>query len=628
MSKRLLIDTDAKTDANNLYLPETATSGGNIAIGGSIKVTNLTFDNPTLAKPTSVVDLTTFTDFATITAGSEDLVDLDFVVNETRINTETPVTGLTLSSNDTEGLIALIKGWLDGVLGSPYTYDTWVTDTTWTGWEVNLDDVTETLSIRVNNEEFSENGSQFKLVGNNDITDYTIGSSFFDNGVGTAYGYLSFDIGTDLVDLKLEGVTDYTETDDIDTIISTFVSKLNTLSDFTPDGATAVDSDSDTNFDTIDLETNTNAIKYNNQDITITSEATKAKTDIAVTEDVYADQTLTFNYKDKSIDVTIPDQSDSAGVITAIETAFTADATWDFELVEGTLIAKQVGQDYNGTVTTVSDSIVITGANVTELSSVGNYSIVVEGGANADTITTSDMTPLSGGLLATTSLTSQLAPVAKRRKLYVDDKIYLNGFGGYILVDSFPETVTSQDSVLSIDNNITDVVENQGLGFEDLISSIETINPYYNVFFRVVEDGIGNRSISNDPTDHVVIKIWENVGGLLNVSRVYFDDPMKTTDGWKFTGVEETIIEDADSFTSPDSKFFVFTYPEQGAGLISLSLNTDDGGNIGTTIVSKILNNQVSTDIDTDLTNKAWVRGIISNDDTQVSLGVIKTEGD
>lgn len=629
---KLFLDTNATINeaSEQKYLPETVTAGA-IATGGSIKMDSITFDAPTPAPATAEIDLGLYTDFASLQ--TDDFGGFDVNINGVPVITSPEVQG-TPPAN-TADVVALLKQAIEALEQGPYTYGTWYNTQAFLDWEINLDDVAQTFSVRSTSNGFENNGPTislyFRFVSGSTESDVLIGNTFLTNGVGVSNADIKFEIGDGLAEAVAVGGTDFTESSDIPSILSAIQGKINALSDFSPDGATLADADLDTVLDTINISTTAYTTVYSGKDIFLTSVAQKAEATAAITEATYAAQNIQFTHRGSTIGVSVPADSDAAGVATAIQDAFTADAGWPYEYVGGKFVAKQAGDAGNGTLWVDSTDIVFTGTAVTETSAPGTYDIVLSGGATADAIVTSAMAQITGGEDPQQGLTPSFETIRKPRKIYRDvaGDIIVAGFGGFLITKTWPGTTLTQNDFFSLAENVVQVLPDKGIGFTIQLKDMADGSSIYIPFLRIV--GTGAKAITDTMTEHIAIRI-KRVGLTYVITQMNLSSPFKdASTGWQFTEGENLAVE-ADNLAYSSGAFIRFTFPEASATAVSIAVLQDNGGTPGGVISSKLIlsseNSVLLNMLSTKFNNKTFTAGLMANDDADVKVGYLRIDGD
>jgi hypothetical protein len=159
-----------------------------------------------------------------------------------------------------------------------------------------------------------------------------------------------------------------------------------------------------------------------------------------------------------------------------------------------------------------------------------DLSINVAGDGN---VSTSGMSPLSGG--GSNALTPMLRSLTKGRGCQFDGAteqtlagLNIAGFGGFIMVGEEPNEILTQSDVFSLEANHLVVDSENGLGWSVRIRRIEENDRFFVATFPLTSEF----AIENDEEKVFAIEI-ERVGTVCNFYIVRFNNPIKTeTEGW------------------------------------------------------------------------------------------------
>jgi hypothetical protein len=160
----------------------------------------------------------------------------------------------------------------------------------------------------------------------------------------------------------------------------------------------------------------------------------------------------------------------------------------------------------------------------------GYLSINVAGDGN---VSTSGMSPLSGG--GSNALTPMLRSLTKGRGCQFEGAteqtlagLNIAGFGGFIMVGEEPNEILTQSDVFSLEANHLVVDSENGLGWSVRIRRIEENDRFFVATFPLTSEF----AIENDEEKVFAIEI-ERVGSVCNFYIVRFNNPIKTeTEGW------------------------------------------------------------------------------------------------
>ena len=159
-----------------------------------------------------------------------------------------------------------------------------------------------------------------------------------------------------------------------------------------------------------------------------------------------------------------------------------------------------------------------------------DLSINVAGDGN---VSTSGMSPLSGG--GSNALTPMLRSLTKGRGCQFEGAteqtlagLNIAGFGGFIMVGEEPNEILTQSDVFSLEANHLVVDSENGLGWSVRIRRIEENDRFFVATFPLTSEF----AIENDEEKVFAIEI-ERVGTVCNFYIVRFNNPIKTeTEGW------------------------------------------------------------------------------------------------
>lgn len=256
-----------------------------------------------------------------------------------------------------------------------------------------------------------------------------------------------------------------------------------------------------------------------------------------------------------------------------------------------------------------------------------DLSINVAGDGN---VSTSGMSPLSGG--GSNALTPMLRSLTKGRGCQFEGAteqtlagLNIAGFGGFIMVGEEPNEILTQSDVFSLEANHLVVDSENGLGWSVRIRRIEENDRFFVATFPLTSEF----AIENDEEKVFAIEI-ERVGIVCNFYIVRFNNPIKTeTEGWNVLYRNQL-----GSLPYAPNNVYRFLYLNSTSDKayiynISNEVYVTNKITIDATLALSTSNPSINfTPVKDMLTANKWtLPHILSNDGTSAKLTMIRAEG-